>query len=186
MSSGQDYLYLNGNGFYVYNPTDLSAKRTKFQRKIIITPVTDVDAIALPFPPYHIIKVTVQVSWDRKATVLSSGVLASTCGPTNCITTEGTLYNWYNTAISVVSITINDPTKNNTSLHVGDSYQLTDTINPTNATNKSISWSSDNPAVISVDNTGLVAAVGPGTANIYAVTADGSKKDTDFFQVVNK
>ena len=86
-----NYLYLNAAGFYVYNPTDSSATKTKFEREIIITPIQDVDGSS-----DHIIKVKVQVSWDEKATILNPGFSANTCGAYNCITTEETLYDWYN------------------------------------------------------------------------------------------
>lgn len=91
--NSKDHLYINADGFYVYNTSN--AKRTKFERKILIMPITDVDGAS-----DHIIKVTVQVSWDEKATILNNASnpvkTADTCSPSNCITTETTLYNWYN------------------------------------------------------------------------------------------
>ncbi|MCX6718693.1 MAG: hypothetical protein NTY81_03800 [Candidatus Staskawiczbacteria bacterium] len=87
-----EYLYINNeNGFYGYNQNN--ATITKFQRKIIISPVEDIDGKS-----DHIIKVTVEVFWDKKSTILSPGVTAQSdgCGPSNCISTEGTLYDWYN------------------------------------------------------------------------------------------
>jgi prepilin-type N-terminal cleavage/methylation domain-containing protein len=81
------YLYINPSGFYNYT----SGAQIKFKRKIIIAPVTDVDGNSS-----HIIKVTVQVSWNKKATILNSGLSASTCAPgNNCIIVEETLYDWY-------------------------------------------------------------------------------------------
>jgi len=86
-----------GNGFYTYLST-ASSTVTKFKRKIIITPVTDVDGVS---DPQHIIKVVVQVSWDKKATIIDKRYLAGevdpngNCYPQNCITIEGTFYNWY-------------------------------------------------------------------------------------------
>ena len=84
-----DYLNIDAHGFYSYG----TGTQTKFIRKIIITPVTDVDNKS-----DHIIKVVAQVFWDEKATILNPGVLASQsgCGAYNCITTEETLYDWYN------------------------------------------------------------------------------------------
>jgi len=85
-----NYLYLNGDGFYDYTNDGINLP-TKFKRKITITQVTDVDE-----DPNHIIKVIVQVSWDKKATILSQGADADDCNPENCIITESTLYDWYN------------------------------------------------------------------------------------------
>ena len=57
-------------------------------------------------------------------------------------------------------------------LNVGDEYLLTPTINPANATNKTISWSSSNVAVATVKN-GLVNAEGIGSCYISATTSNG-------------
>ena len=90
------YLCINTNGFYYYaSVACLAPATTKFKRKIKIIPITDVDGISDPLKQ-HIIKVTVQVSWDEKATILNSGVFADICGASNCITAEETLYDWYN------------------------------------------------------------------------------------------
>ena len=60
----------------------------------------------------------------------------------------------------------------------GGSETLTATITPDNASNKSLTWSSDNQNVATVEN-GKVTAVGAGTATIKATAADGSgKSDT--------
>ena len=60
-------------------------------------------------------------------------------------------------------------------LDVGDTETLTPTITPDNATNKNVTWSSDNESVASV-NDGVVTAVAPGTANITVTTEDGQYK----------
>jgi hypothetical protein len=92
-----DYLYLDSNGFYSYNTSN--ATETKIKRKIIVTPITDVDGDA---ENIHIIKVTVEVSWDKKATLLNPALHAGQCDidngipSANCIVAEDTLYNWYN------------------------------------------------------------------------------------------
>ncbi len=101
-NSNSDYLHLNDKGLYVYPTTDDNLPQTKFKRRIIIEPIKDIDDNPTP----HILKVKVQTSWDKKSTILSPGVLAIKCCPddgadncpfnvSNCITTEGTLYNWY-------------------------------------------------------------------------------------------
>ena len=91
-----DYLNIDTNGFYGYG----AGTPTKFKRKIIITPIQDVDYSPSNPPPYlyHIIKVTTQVSWDEKATITNpSGFSASSCVEGgNCIVAKETLYDWYN------------------------------------------------------------------------------------------
>jgi uncharacterized protein (TIGR02145 family) len=58
-------------------------------------------------------------------------------------------------------------------LYEGNIAQLTATVGPKDATDKTVIWSSDNPAVVSVDQTGLVAALSAGTASVMA--ASGGK-----------
>lgn len=62
----------------------------------------------------------------------------------------------------------------NKTMYVGETSRLGYVITPTNATNKTIIWSSTNANVASVDSTGLVSARGLGTTLIVAKTADGS------------
>lgn len=60
-------------------------------------------------------------------------------------------------------------------LDVGESETLTATITPENATNKNVTWSSDNQNVATVEN-GKVTAVGAGSATIKA-TVDGKSAE---------
>ena len=62
-------------------------------------------------------------------------------------------------------------------LNVGDQYRLTAVISPDNATNKNVSWSSSNEAVVAVDSSGLLTAVGSGSATIIVQTEDGGYID---------
>lgn len=57
-------------------------------------------------------------------------------------------------------------------LTVGGSLQLTPIITPSDATNKTVTWTTSNSAVATVAN-GLVSAVGIGTATITVRTQDG-------------
>ena len=53
-------------------------------------------------------------------------------------------------------------------LYDGDTYQLTATVKPNDATDKTLVWSSDMPSVATVDQSGLVTGISAGTANISA------------------
>lgn len=68
--------------------------------------------------------------------------------------------------------------KTTSSLYVGETDQLTTTILPSDATNKSVIWTSSNPAIATVDNTGKLTALNEGTASITATTCDGNIKAT--------
>ena len=56
----------------------------------------------------------------------------------------------------------------------GQTTSLTATVNPGNAANKSITWSSSNSSVATVSANGTVTAVANGTADITATAVDGS------------
>ena len=53
-------------------------------------------------------------------------------------------------------------------LTTGDTVSLTATASPDDAADKTIAWTSSNPKVATVDENGLVEAVGQGTVNIVA------------------
>lgn len=65
--------------------------------------------------------------------------------------------------------------KNTQELDVGQSFQLTGTITPSYATNKTITWSSSDTSVATVTQRGNVKAVGSGKATITAKTVNGIK-----------
>ena len=58
-------------------------------------------------------------------------------------------------------------------LDVGGNQTLTATVTPEDATNKKVCWSSDNEAVATVSEDGVVTAVAGGAAVITATTHDG-------------
>lgn len=62
--------------------------------------------------------------------------------------------------------------------------QLTATVAPANATNKTVNWSSSNTNVATVNSSGLVTGVTVGTATITVTTVDGSFTATFSAQVV--
>ena len=64
--------------------------------------------------------------------------------------------------------------KSSHTMSVGDVVTLTATISPSNATNKTLSWKSDNTTVATVDDNGKVTAKSAGTVLITATSTDGS------------
>lgn len=62
---------------------------------------------------------------------------------------------------------------NGVTLKEGESYTFNPVIRPSNATNKTLAWSSSNTSVATVNN-GMVKAVAPGNATITAKSTDGS------------
>ena len=76
-------------------------------------------------------------------------------------------------AVKVNSIKVNIDKQ---SLVVGETAQCMATVTPENALQKTVTWSSTKPAVATVDEQGLVQAVGKGTAIIRATSTDGTNR----------
>ena len=96
-------------------------------------------------------------------------------GTINNPTGDGTVTAGNGQNISVKGVSLN---KTATTIEVGKTEKLTATVQPTNATNQKVTWSSDKTDIATVNDSGLVTAVKEGTANITVTTEDGSKKAT--------
>ena len=83
----------------------------------------------------------------------------------------------YTLIIKFVSVTGVTLDKTELSLYTGESALLNATVEPDNATNKTVTWSSDKLDVATIED-GKVTAVGEGTTTITVTTEDGSKKAT--------
>ena len=81
-------------------------------------------------------------------------------------------------SLETVYVTSVELNKNSLSLEAEKNETLTVTINPTNATNKNVTWSSNQPDFVSVSSTGVVTAIEVGIAIITVTTEDGSFTDT--------
>ncbi|MCI2107603.1 MAG: Ig-like domain-containing protein [Bacteroidales bacterium] len=79
------------------------------------------------------------------------------------------------TTIKVTGVTLDRQTIDMTE---GETTALTATVAPSNATDKSVTWSSSSTAVATVDSNGKVTAVKAGEATITVTTKDGGKSAT--------
>ncbi|MDS0527985.1 M4 family metallopeptidase [Clostridium sp. SHJSY1] len=75
---------------------------------------------------------------------------------------------------STVKVTGISLDKTSATIGIGSAVTLTPTITPSNATNKSVTWSTSNSNVATISN-GIVTGKTAGTATITATTVDGSK-----------
>ena len=155
---------------------------------------------------------TTKAQWDYQITYTSSNPAVATVDQDGKVTgvskgeaiitvhMDETKESWYAaTTLSysvvvkelkiVTGITLDKPTME---MRVGDTGQLTATLAPDDATDKTVTWSSDKPAIASVDATGKVTAVALGTATITAKAGDKTatctvtvKKVTDLSMVDN-
>ncbi|NCA97659.1 MAG: hypothetical protein EOM77_05785, partial [Bacteroidia bacterium] len=119
---------------------------------------------------------------DSVASVDQSGNISALEIGTTTITAQGstssatcliTVRSSSSEPILVSSLSITPSTQ---SMKVGDSLSITPTIAPSDATNKSLRWTSSNTAVAVVDDSGEVVGLNVGTATISAFSIDGSNK----------
>ncbi|MBO4843453.1 MAG: Ig domain-containing protein [Bacteroidales bacterium] len=132
------------------------------------------------------------VTWSSNnssvATVSSGGVVTAKAAGSATITvttndggfTATCKVNVSTSTISVTGVSLN---RSSMSMTVGDSQTLTATIAPSNATNKSVTWSSSDTSVASVSSSGVVTAKAAGSATITVTTNDGGKKATCYVKV---
>lgn len=74
------------------------------------------------------------------------------------------------TTVAATGITLN---KTSYTLTKGGTYTLSATVAPSNATNKTVTWTTSDKSVATVSSTGKVTAVKAGTATITAKTSNG-------------
>ena len=104
---------------------------------------------------------------ENSGTLLVYGTLNGTVGGSGTVTYK------------VTGVSLNQNTLN---LTAGGSTTLTAAVSPENATDKTVTWTSDKENVATVaagsGDSGTVTAVGAGTATITVTTTDGGKTDT--------
>lgn len=133
------------------------------------------------------------ISWSssntRVATVDSNGLIRAVG-----IGTATIIARTVNDLTANVKVTVGDYslnvknimlTTNYIVLPVGISKQLAVAFTPANASNKTVTWSSSNPSVATVDNSGNVKAISPGSAIIKATSNDGGYTDTATIEVTS-
>ena len=77
---------------------------------------------------------------------------------------------WVPTTIPATGISLSP---SSLTLTVGDRSGFSATVSPSNATNRTVTWSSSNTSVAGVTNAGMIIANNPGTATITARTHNG-------------
>lgn len=118
-------------------------------------------------------KVTWKSNNDKIVSVDENGnITALATGTTEITATAGSVSAVCKVTVEGVKVSKVELNKTSVSLKVGGTEQLTATVTPDNATDKTVTWTSSKPTVAAVDENGKITAVAPGTATITA-TADG-------------
>ena len=127
------------------------------------------------------------VSWSSNntsvATVGSDGTVTAKAAGTatiTCTTSEGGKKATCTVTVKAATVSVTGVSLDKTSLSLeeGKNVTLTASISPSNATNKAVSWSSNNTSVAIVSSSGVVTAKSAGTAAITVTTNDGGKTAT--------
>ena len=115
-------------------------------------------------------------SSDPSVATVNNGDIKALAAGTTTITVRG-----INTSASA-TVTVIDPyavtgvtlDRTTLSLEMGETATLLATVLPEDARDKTVTWSSGNTAVATVDQQGKITTVSPGTAQITVTTKDGS------------
>ena len=110
------------------------------------------------------------VSTNGTVTAIATGTAIITATTTDGGFTAASEITVFIPTVDVTGISVNPQTLN---LAEGDTSVLTATVSPANATNTSITWSSSNSTIASVDTDGNILAITEGEATITATTNDG-------------
>lgn len=140
---------------------------TEGESATLVATVEPADADDLPVAWRSANPEIATVDANGKITAIAEGTatITATCGNfwANCRVTVNKL------VIPVESISLDKTTLN---LTEGESANLTATITPGNTTDKTVTWSTSNASVATVDQSGKVTAVAPGTATVTAKAGD--------------
>ena len=112
---------------------------------------------------------TVTPAAAGELTLTYQAMLGSNANATKTITVT---FHVADSTVAVESVAVEPKTL---SLKVGETGTLTATVAPENATNKTVTWTSNKTDIATVSDKGVVTAVAAGEATITVTTEDGSK-----------
>lgn len=184
---GVVYNYSVTNNYTIIAPSDANNKYVKVS-SISLYKTTDklevgnTDTLEAKISPTNATdgRVTFTSSNNKIATVDNNGKVTGISEGLATIT--ATTIDGSKTA--TCSITVNKPiikvktvslNKTTDSLTVGATNTITVTVNPTDATNKLVKWTSSDNKIATVDDNGNVTGISKGIATISVTTVDGSK-----------
>lgn len=112
---------------------------------------------------------------NRSCTIRATSVGTATLEWMGVINATSAEMVWtVNVTAATVKVQKIELSKSQLELFTNSGEQLTASVSPSNASNKSVSWSSDNTNIATVSSTGLVKGVGEGSATITCRATDGS------------
>jgi len=181
--SGTGLIYANSPGTAIVTVTTNNGKTaivnvtvTQFPASVSLSPSVatlligqSISLVTTVLPPSTANKsVTWTSSNNSVATVDVSGRVVAVNGGTALITATTIVGGVRGSSTITVSIPVTGLriTPSVLVFKKGSSYTLTPIITPTNATNQSVTWSSNQPNVVSVNSSGVIRALNKGSATI--------------------
>jgi uncharacterized protein YjdB len=89
----------------------------------------------------------------------------------------------YAVSVPVTGVSID---KSETTVSVNGSERLNHTVEPSNATNKNVTWSSNDASIVTVDNNGNITGIAAGSATITLTSEDGGFTSSCVVTVINE
>ncbi len=122
------------------------------------------------------------ITWtssDPSVAIVTNGIISARKVGTTTIsaTAAGVTSNPCQVTVDATHVTGISLSNYSVEIIEGESTTLKATVSPSDATDPSFSWGSDNTSVATVQN-GKIVAISPGTANISVRTTDGNKTAT--------
>ncbi len=170
--------------------TQLMAASTVLVESITVSAKTTMKAGESDYPTVTVLPTTATnktVTWSSNnsnvATVTSAGVVYARSAGQALITATAndgsgkfayyvlTVTPAYDDDTRVTKVTI---TNKNSSMKIGTTYNLAWSVEPSTATNKTLTFSSSNTAVATITDKGVITAVGAGTTTIVAAANDNT------------
>ena len=172
---------------YVFNPTDLTNGTITSNSAQVSWSYTN------STEKYEIYYSTNNSAPSASATpTISSATIGTTKSANITGLSAGTTYYWWvrsvddycksawiagtsftTTAAATVNVTGVSVSPTSKAILVGETFTVTPTITPANATDQTVAWTTSASGKASVNSSGLVTGVAAGTANITCTTTDG-------------
>lgn len=177
---GGAYLGADGAVFINYGSTTVATTGVTLNKSTITLNVGGSSTLTATVSPSNATDKTVTWTTSSASVATVSGGKVTAVGAGTATITATTSGGQKATCTVTVRVPVTgiSISRSSLSLNVGATSTLTATVLPSDATNKSYSWSSNNTGVATVNSSGLVTAKANGTATITATTTDGGKKAT--------
>lgn len=168
-----------GNGGNETGPTTVAVTGVSLNKQTLSMVEGDSETLTASVAPSN--ATNKAVSWKSSdasvASVDNSGKVTAVKAGSATITvttTDGSKTATCSVTVTAKTIEVNDVglDKSEMEMVAGDSYQFTVTLKPDNASDKTLSWSSSDENVATVDNTGKVTAVSEGKVTITVKTSN--------------